>query len=318
MLTIAPALTDIDGGPACGLAVVVAPAHGSARVEGHTVVYQPAADWHGEDALLIAAGIGGRWSAPATQAITVRAVDDPPVASATAAVTDEDTAVVVPVVVGDADGGAPSTLAVASQPAHGLCRIEGLSVVYTPAADWSGSDSFAVMALSGALISAPATVAVVVRAVDDPPRIDPLADLTATAGATVRVVCRIGDVDDDLASLVMDAQLELGGARAASAVAVRWEGLGAQRTLVADLPAGLTGSALATVGVTDPAGRRSAISFRLTVLPPEPVAQPVLQPASSPAASVGGGGGAGGCGLGGLGIAILGVGAAMAGRRRRR
>lgn len=61
-------------------------------------------------------------------------------------------------------GGAPTSVAVASAPAHGSAAASGTSITYTPASGYGGADSFTYTATNGAGTSAPATVTITVAA----------------------------------------------------------------------------------------------------------------------------------------------------------
>ncbi len=87
----------------------------------------------------------------------------PPACSDASASTAFGTAVTVPVTCTDADGDTV-TLAGIDGPAHGSVTFSGLSATYTPAAGFSGTDSFRVRGSDGSDNSAPATVTVQVGA----------------------------------------------------------------------------------------------------------------------------------------------------------
>lgn len=101
------AVLDNDADPDGDVLVVLsvgAPDHGTAVVEGDTVVYTPAPDYHGSDAFTYTVG-DGRTEVQARVAVTVEPVDDAPVFTTSPVfVTPADGAEVV---VG-ADGGDPA------------------------------------------------------------------------------------------------------------------------------------------------------------------------------------------------------------------
>ncbi|NLS27358.1 hypothetical protein S2M10_23530 [Sphingomonas sp. S2M10] len=59
-------------------------------------------------------------------------------------------------------GGTPTSVAVATPPAHGSATVNGLTIEYTPAANYYGADSFTYTATNAGGTSAPATVSVTV------------------------------------------------------------------------------------------------------------------------------------------------------------
>ncbi len=138
-----------------------------------SLLYRPAADYHGATALAyIVTDDAGSVSAPAPFRITIMPVDDAPVAGDDTAATDEDTPLVLtPAALlandGDADGDA---LAIASvqDAVNGTVALVGGSVVFTPAPDYNGPASFTYTVSDGNGGTRTATVQVDVRPVVDP------------------------------------------------------------------------------------------------------------------------------------------------------
>lgn len=87
-----------------------------------------------------------------------------PVASAGSATTSQNTAKVITLVGTDADGNALVYSAVTA-PVHGSVSISGNSATYTPAANYSGADSFTFKVNDGKLDSAVAAITITVQAV---------------------------------------------------------------------------------------------------------------------------------------------------------
>src|SRR5207245_210631 len=110
----------------------------------------------------------------ATVAITVTAVNDPPVAANDSVTTNEDTALTIATPeIGRAacsKNSATITAIVVAGPAHGTLTLNANgSFTFTPAANYNGPDSFPYKANDGSLASNVATVAITVTAVNDPP-----------------------------------------------------------------------------------------------------------------------------------------------------
>src|SRR5262249_28425962 len=83
----------------------------------------------------------------ATVSVTVRPLNDPPVAENDTAATDEDTPVLINVLENDSDpdGNLDATsVSVISGPSHGSTEVNPLTgeITYTPATDYVGTDSF--------------------------------------------------------------------------------------------------------------------------------------------------------------------------------
>ncbi len=192
--------TDPDGD-----ALVVAglgdPAHGTVTVGADgRVTYTPEADFAGTDSFTYTVTDPAGASDEATVTVTVRPVNDPPVAVDDAVSTDEDTAVIVDVLADDTDvDGDALTLVAVTDPPHG--SVVGLpdgTLRYLPDADFAGTDAFTYEIADGHGATATATVSVTVEPVNDTPVAgdDSLAvtEDTATAGS---VAANDGDVDGD-------------------------------------------------------------------------------------------------------------------------
>src|SRR5205823_14735272 len=104
-------------------------------------------------------------STSATVAITVTAVNDPPVAAAQTVTTNQDTAKAITLTASDIDGD-PRTYAIVVAPTHGTLSGVAPNVTYTPAAGYFGPDSFTFKANDGTLHSTAATVTLTVTHVN--------------------------------------------------------------------------------------------------------------------------------------------------------
>ena len=150
-------------------AQVANPAHGTLALAANgSYVYTPAANWNGTDTFTYRAYDGTSYSDIETATITVTPVNDPPVAATDGPYsTPEGTALVLSapgVLANDTDvEGDPLTAVKLSNPAHGtlVLNVNG-SATYTPAAGYSGSDSFTYRASDGLALSAPITVSITV------------------------------------------------------------------------------------------------------------------------------------------------------------
>ena len=112
-------------------------------------------------------------------AVNVGGANRAPVASAGSDSTAEDTARSLTMPATDADGDL-LTFAVVVPPAHGTLGVPaGPTVLYTPAPDYNGADSFTFRVTDGSLQSNVATFSINVTAVNDPPA--PAADSASTA-----------------------------------------------------------------------------------------------------------------------------------------
>ncbi|SDY91237.1 outer membrane autotransporter barrel domain-containing protein [Lysobacter sp. yr284] len=101
-----------------------------------------------------------------TLSYTVVVADAVPVAVDDSASTQSNQAVTINVIANDT--GIIASVAVASAPTHGTATPSGTTVVYTPASNYFGSDSFTYTATGPGGTSAPATVTVTVNALPVP------------------------------------------------------------------------------------------------------------------------------------------------------
>jgi subtilisin len=173
--------TDQDGN-ALHVTNVGAAAHGSAILNpaGTAIAYTPAAGYSGPDEFdyTISDGAGG--SDTATVSVTVTPVDDPPTAEPKSASTTSTNPVTITLDATDPDtcqlsfqvvdlpshGGVGSLTAQACTP--GSPNADTATVVYTPTAGYSGSDSFTYRALDATGASAAVTVSITIAAAPPP------------------------------------------------------------------------------------------------------------------------------------------------------
>jgi VCBS repeat-containing protein len=178
---------DVDG-DTLSAKLVSGPAHGTLTLNANgSFSYSPAANYHGGDSFTYrATDPSEAESNVATVTLTIRSVNDAPVAANDAYATDEDTTLTVAapgVLVNDTDVEGDSLTAVlASSPSHGTLTLNADgSFSYTPNANFNGSDSFTYKANDGTDASNVATVTITVNAVNDAPVLD--ATKTATLNA---------------------------------------------------------------------------------------------------------------------------------------
>ena len=173
-----------------------------------------------------------------------------PVAVSATLVTDEDTPSAVTLAGSDPDG---DTLgfATASAPAHGTLSGTGASRMYTPAADYAGTDSFSFSVSDGRGGTATATVAITVTAVNDAPR------LTATTGAETFTESGGAIVIDDNVAVTDVDDSELTGATVTIT-----SGLDATDDVLAFTPAsGISGSYDAGTGTLTLTGTATVAAY---------------------------------------------------------
>ncbi len=161
--------TDADGNALTAVRVS-GPAHGTLTLDANgAFTYAPATGYSGADSFAYKASDGTVDGNAATVALTVNAVNRAPVAASESYAVNAGAtlSVAAPGVLGndtDADGNALTAVR-ASGPAHGTLTLNANGAfTYTPAAGYSGADSFAYKANDGTVDGNTATVALTVNA----------------------------------------------------------------------------------------------------------------------------------------------------------
>src|SRR5439155_2532881 len=189
-------LTGTDSnGDTLTYSIVVGPTHGTLTGTAPNVTYTPAANYNGPDSFTFKANDGTLNSNIATVTITVTAVNDPPVANAQSVSTNQDTAKAISLTATDVDGD-PLTYAIVTAPTHGALSGVAPNVTYTPAAGYSGPDSFTFKANDGTVDSAAATVSLTVVHVNHAPVADAQA-VTTEEDTAKAITLTASDVDGD-------------------------------------------------------------------------------------------------------------------------
>ncbi|PYR56190.1 MAG: hypothetical protein DMF91_22500, partial [Acidobacteria bacterium] len=140
--------SDADGDSLHAVLVSV-PSHGALTLNGDgSFSYAPNANYNGPDSFTYKANDGSADSNVGTVSITVNAVNDAPVASNQAVVTDEDTAKAITLGASDVEGSA-LTYTIGTGPTHGTLSGIAPALTYTPAANYNGPDNFTFRANDG-------------------------------------------------------------------------------------------------------------------------------------------------------------------------
>ncbi|MGB4866697.1 MAG: Ig-like domain-containing protein, partial [Hyphomicrobium sp.] len=191
-------VVDADGNALNGLTPVSGPSNGTVVLNANgTFTYTPNANYHGTDSFTyrISDGMGG--FAEATVTLTINPVNDAPTATNGSLTTPEDTVFsgTLPVAT-DVDGD-DLTYAAGTNPAHGTVVVYANGTyTYTPAPNYSGSDTFTytVSDGKGAVISHAITV--MVTPVNDAPVAVDVSKVTAE-DTPVSGILTATDIDGD-------------------------------------------------------------------------------------------------------------------------
>jgi len=183
-----------------------------------TVTLNPAANVYGSATVTLTAQDGDVLEASTAFALTVTPVEDAPTARNWSREMDEDTPLVwnAPgVLYGAVDAeGDPFTATLGTAPAHGQVTLRGDgSLVYTPSANYNGADWFTYRAVEsnagGSLASAPATVTVNIKPVNDPPTaIDDRGSIRNYGLVPIEIYPLLNDYDVDGDNLIVAASTQ--------------------------------------------------------------------------------------------------------------
>src|SRR4029079_14153178 len=191
--------TDIDPGTTLTHVVTASPLHGTTTVNtDRTITYTPATNYNGPDSFTYTATDGLATSNTATVSITVKPVNDAPIAGNDTATTNEDTPVAISVLANDTDidPGTTLTPVVTTGPSHGTTTVNtDRTITYTPATNYNGPDSFTYTATDGLATSNTATVSITVKPVNDAPM---AGNDTATTNEDTPVDIRVLANDTDI------------------------------------------------------------------------------------------------------------------------
>lgn len=118
-----------------------------------------------------------------------------PLAASQSVSTPEDIPKSIVLTGSDPDGDTIS-FQIASGPSHGTLKGTAPNLVYTPALNYFGDDSFTFRAYDGKAYSDSATISITVTPVNDPPTAGNIS-VTAKRNATIQVTLKGADVDGD-------------------------------------------------------------------------------------------------------------------------
>jgi len=205
--SITTALQGSDNeGDALSYLLISQPNHGTLRGSAARLVYTPDANYYGEDSFRYKTNDGTIDSNLATVSILVTAVDDAPVATNQNVSLLENTNKTITLAGTDAESDS-LTYAVVTLPSHGT--YDGTT--YTPTANYFGNDSFTFKANDGKADSAPATVSIMINAVNDAPiAIDDFNSTNEDTNITFNLLSNDTDVDTNANLTLIDINNTVG------------------------------------------------------------------------------------------------------------
>ena len=182
--------------------IATQPSHGTLTFNANgSFTYTPNNDFRGTDSFTYTASDGAKASSAATVTIHVNTL---PEVEDDSYQSNEDTELVINAAAGvlnndsDADGDTLS-VTLASGPSHGTLELDADgSFTYTPAANFSGTDTFTYKVSDGLETSAEATVTITVLPVNDPPVAEDDAYFMPTSGGFVHAAFGVLANDTDV------------------------------------------------------------------------------------------------------------------------
>ena len=261
-----------------------APDHGSVSTNGTTVTYTPDDDYNGIDSFEYFV-TDGEAQDKGLVTVTVGQVNDNPVAVTDTATTPEDTAKTIDVLGNDTDVDTDEALnlgtlhyeaefsvsltGVTTAPAHGSVAISGNQIIYTPASNYYGSDTFTYKVLDGHGGSDEGTVNVTVDSENDPPRFvtNPANMDLFEDGIDGSSTFTVSDVETPAASLTVTVEDSSNTALVDLGDVTILQGLEGARTVTVNPKSNRNGTADITLRVTDGSDDFAEYTFTVTVEP---------------------------------------------------
>ena len=166
-LAIALTGSDIDG-DTLTYAITSLPNNGTLSGTAPNLTYTPAANFGGSDSFSFTVSDGALTSSPMTVNIAVASTNDVPVADSQTLATAPNTPLSIALTGSDPDGSALN-FSIVGFPTNGTLVGDLPDLVYTPASDFTGVDSFTFSVSDGSAVSAAATVSITVAGLNPPP-----------------------------------------------------------------------------------------------------------------------------------------------------
>ena len=201
--------TDVEGDPLTAT-LVTGPAHGTLTFNANgTFTYVPDANYNGADSFTYKVNDGTDDSNVATVNLTVKPVNDAPVAANVSATVAEDNPLTGTLTATDVDGDT-LTFSKATNPSHGTVTVSAAGAyTYTPAANYFGPDSFTYTVSDGNGGTVTKTVTIDVTSVNDVPVVfNESRTVVDDTTATGNVLTNDSDVEGDTLAV---SQFTVGG-----------------------------------------------------------------------------------------------------------
>jgi gliding motility-associated-like protein len=167
-LSITLTASDLDGNALSYSIVQSLSGSGSLSGTAPNLTYTPGLNFNGSETFTFKVFDGTSNSNEATISIDVLAVNNAPIANSQSKSTSEDTPLAITLTGSDVDGDALN-LVIQAQPGHGTLSGTAPNIIYTPAANYNGTDFFTFIVNDGTVNSTASSVFITITPVDDPP-----------------------------------------------------------------------------------------------------------------------------------------------------
>jgi hypothetical protein len=185
------------------------PQFGSLSGSGSQVTYSPPQNFTGEDAFTFKVNDGTSNSNTATVTLSVNPVNDDPVAYDKEVTTDEDTPVDMILSASDVDSEDSLTWHIVEGPNDGSLAGENENRIYTPNADFNGTDSFTFKVNDDTADSNTATVSITINPVNDAP-VSENQEATIIQDQSLDITLSATDVEGDVLSWFIETDPQNG------------------------------------------------------------------------------------------------------------
>jgi len=186
--------TDIDGDN-INFRIVSNPQHGFLSGVIPNIIYTPNPDFFGYDRFTFIANDGQLDSEIAVVDLTINNIPDSPIAEPQNVTVNEDNSLNIKLTGRDPDGDS-ITFKITEFPRNGQLRNDPPNLIYVPAQDYFGVDSFKFIAYDGMFESQPASINVKVNPINDKP-IAILKDITGIQRSDVKIGYNLVDPEKE-------------------------------------------------------------------------------------------------------------------------
>ncbi|MBQ4875794.1 tandem-95 repeat protein [Pseudoalteromonas luteoviolacea] len=181
------------------VSVVKQPLNGQVRVtDTGAIVYVPNTNFNGDDTFTYTVrDAAGALSNEATVTMTVKPLNDAPVAQSQSVSLAEDGSLLITLAATDIDGDELSYQIVSSTASGSLTQLSVNTWTYAPNANFNGQDSLQFIAFDGQVESAPAQVTITVDAANDAPEISGAPATSVDQDVAYSFTPQATDLDED-------------------------------------------------------------------------------------------------------------------------